>query len=433
MRPRAGKPLALCVLVLLAAGGGARAGSPAALLIADSVTTVEYDVAGVRVIHRIAATSDLVAVRLHLLGGTRQLTRATEGIEALLLEAAQSETQRAMALTGAQSFVDPGPDWTATGFVALRQDFAAAWPVFASWLDGVPGDTAVRLAKNFLLSAARRRSSHPDLRIQTIARLTAFRGHPYALDPEGTEQSLPTLSARHFEPYVREQFVRSRLLLVVVGNVSRAEVEPLVESTLGRLPAGAYTWTLPPPVPFREMSWLTEHRPLPTNYILGYFMGPEPTHADYYAFQVATQLLSSRLFRAIRTRRSLSYAAYAPFMDQAIPVGGIYASSTAPSQVYEVMLAQITELASDALPPRILRDFLDQFTLDRLAEQMTHEVQAERLGRAALLFGDFRMADDGWKKLRQVRPRDILRAAEKYMRNPQLAYLGDTTLMAGRW
>lgn len=408
--------------------------SPAARAGTDSATTAVYDAAGIRVIHRFTPASEIVAVRLFLLGGTRQLTPATEGIEALLLTAAVSETQRTLARTGARSLVEPGPDWTATGFVALRRDFATAWSVFAGWFEPVPrADSAIDRARNLLLSAARRRSSHPDLRIQAIARRVAFRDHPYALDPEGTEQSLAVLTAFDLERYAAEHFVRSRLLLVIVGGVRRADVESLVQGTLGRLPVGTYSWTPPPPVPDGQTAWLVEHRPLATNYILGYFVGPEPTHADYYAFQVATQLLSSRLHHVVRNERSLSYAAYAPFLDRAIPVGGIYASSPAPSEVYRLMFEQIGELRSRALPGYVLRDFLDQFTLDRVAEQMTNEVQAEALGRAALYFGDFRMADDGWQNLRRVRPTAVRRAAEKYMRNLRLAYLGDTTLMSGKW
>ena len=74
---------------------------------------------------------------------------------------------------------------------------------------------------------------------------------------------------------------------------------------------------MPPPVPFREMSWLTEHRPLPTNYILGYFMGPEPTHADYYPFQVATQLLGE--FLALQSDHAALLQRYVPRFQRVLP------------------------------------------------------------------------------------------------------------------
>jgi len=432
MRPSVLHLLGLAAVVLSTHFTGAVSQAPVTRI--DSVATTSYDVAGVRVIHRVVPTSGVVAARLLLLGGTRQLTPETEGIEALLLEAAAAETQRAMALAGARAFVEPAADWTATGFVTLRSAFADAWSIFADWFEHIPpADTAIERARNALLSNARRHASHPDLRIHTIARLVAFKGHPYALSPLGTEQALLALTAQDLERYARGHLVRSRLLLVIVGNVPRSIVEPLVAKTLGQLPLGSYSWTPPPPIPVHESSWLAEHRQLPTNYILGYFIGPEPTHPDYYAFRIATELLSSRLDRVIRARRSLSYAAYAPFLDRAIPIGGVYASTPDPAEVYDLMVGQIINLRQFELPYGTLRDFVDQFAFDRVAEQMSTEMQAESLGRAALYFGDFRMADEGWKALRRVSAKRVRQAVEKYVNNLRLAYLGDTTLMSGKW
>src|SRR3712207_9365111 len=60
----------------------------------------------------------------------------------------------------------------------------------------------------------------------------AFGGHPYALDPEGTDESLAALMVDQLRRYHAEQFVTSRMLLVVVGNVDRPTVERLVRGTL---------------------------------------------------------------------------------------------------------------------------------------------------------------------------------------------------------
>jgi hypothetical protein len=72
-RPVAG---AIAVLVMWATVGAAQA---------DTLTTT-YTVSGVRVIHRRTNTS-IVAANLYLLGGVRQLTAATAGIETFLLAA----------------------------------------------------------------------------------------------------------------------------------------------------------------------------------------------------------------------------------------------------------------------------------------------------------------------------------------------------------
>src|SRR3989442_15936700 len=158
-----------------------------------------------------------------------------------------------------------------------------------------------------------------------------FRDNPSPLDPEETEASPAALPAEDVRAYARDQVVTSRMLLAVVGAVTRAHVESLVTATLGRLPRGDYRWTLPPAPRKHPPGWLIENRDLPTAYILGLFPGPPPTAGQaYWAFRVATALLSGQIGYHIRAEHSLSYAAFAPFYDQAIPVGGAYVSTPKP-------------------------------------------------------------------------------------------------------
>jgi len=414
--------------------GGPRTPAAAGSDVAGSTTTVAYEVAGLRVIRRQTLASEVVAVRLYLLGGARQLTPATAGIEALLLRVLDLDHQREIARLGGQPIREIGFDWSVMGFLSLKQDFDSVWTAFGCQLmHPAPSIEGTARAKAELRGGARRRVSHPDLRIGTIAQLAAFPDHPYGTDVWGTEQTLKRLTRPNLERYAAEQFVTSRMLLVVVGAVSRADVESLVGATLAQLPRGDYQWALPPAVERRPRAWLTEQRPLPTNYILGYFPGPPPTHDDYFGFLVATHLLSSGIAQAVRDQRSLSYAAYAPFLDRAIPVGGVYASTQRPALVYQIMKKEIGDLQADEVHPLALRRFVSQFRLDEIGRQMTNDGQADALGRAELLFGDWRVADDYFQRLERVRPSDVRRAAIKYMPNIELAYLGDTTKMEGKW
>ena len=428
---------ALLLAPLLFAGGpgGPGDGPPDTL-------TVGYDVAGVRVVQRLLPASDLVAVRLYLLGGTRQLTESTAGIEALLLRASASgtdqfpgaEARRAMDATGSVVTLEPDVDWTVFGFTGLAEDVDAAWRVFADrLLHPTLSEQGVAQARARLLSEARRRYTEPDERLQALAMRALFHGHPYALDPEGTETSLAALTIDDLKAYEREQMVTSRMLLTVVGNVTRAHVESLVTATLGRQPRGAYVWALPPAAPAARPHWLIEHRQIPTTYMLGLFAGPPPTSHSYWAFRVATALLSSGLNRAIRTERGLSYAAYAPYRECAIPVGGAYVSTPKPDKVLTLMVGQIEELGGQELDYFGLSRFIDSFSFDYLAENATAAGQADFLARAELYLGGYQHGDEFTKRLHGVSPRDIQLVVAQYMTAIQYAYLGDTTRMHGHW
>lgn len=398
---------------------------------ADTVTT-KYEVSGVRVIQRITDRNDIVSVRLYLLGGSRQLKHGNEGIEALLMRTSQIERANALAAAGAHSILEVGRDWTVTGFLTLRRSLTSAWN---AWVVGVTAPelsgAAVGQARGEMLSEARRRYGDPDARVETLAWQNLFRNHPYRFDPYGTVQSISGLWGTQLRRYAHDQMVKSRMLVIVVGNVAQDSVRSLVAGTLGKLPAGSYTWTLPPPVQARPNTWAFEDRSLPTNYILGYIVGPPPTNPEYFAFEVATNLLSGRLRDVIRTQHSLSYAVYASFQEDAIPTAAVYATSADPAKVFSLMIDQVEWLQSlSQVPGWALNHYLDQFVLDQLTQNLTNDAQAEALARAELYFGDYRLADRYVAGLRHVQPKDIRKVAIDYMRAMQLGYLGNTSLMS---
>ncbi|MGE5230614.1 MAG: M16 family metallopeptidase [Deltaproteobacteria bacterium] len=414
----------------------ARGRAPAAA--AADTETAAYETAGVRVIQRIDRGSDVVAARVYLLGGTRQLVPVTAGIEPLLLRASGygtaqypgPEARRAMARTGSRVVIEAGSDWTVFGFTGLAGKFTASWRVLADRLVAPTlADSAVETARALLLADVRSRYADPDERIRLMATRSRFRGHPYSLDPWGTDFSVPQITRSQLVAYHDSQVVKSRLLVVVSGNVDRPTVEQLVGETLGRLPAGTYRWTMPPPAPALDARWLIESRQLPTNYILGYFTGPPPQSRDYPAFVVATGLLSGAVGGAVRTRRGLSYAAYAPLVEQAIPVGGVYASTASPGDVMRILDDEMRLLQGIRIP----QQWIDEMVARSELEIGTEDQEAELLAHAEIYFGDYRRAGPNMARLRRVTSQDLATVSDKYLRYMSLAFIGDTTKMHGHW
>jgi len=206
----------------------------------DSITTA-FTVGGVRVILRPNYATDVVAVNVYLLGGTRQLTPATQGIEPLLLHVAEygsahypeESSRTAWGRTGSRLVVDAESDWTLYGFRGVRQEFDSSWNIFADRLlhpTLVPRD--VELVRRRMMATFHRRRDDPDGFVSLLADSAAFAGHPYGLEPDGTESSLATLDSSALARYAATALVTSRMLVVVVGSVSHSEVEAAVTRTL---------------------------------------------------------------------------------------------------------------------------------------------------------------------------------------------------------
>jgi zinc protease len=266
---------------------------------------------------------------------------------------------------------------------------------------------------------------HPDAELRIVADSLLFIGHPYALSPDGTEQSLGSIQRAALESYHRTQFVRSRMLLVVVGNVDRPHLESLVRSTLVKLPLGSYEWRPPAPVENNHRALAVEPQSLPTNYIIGYYAGPPASSNDYNALRIATAVLSGRFFTEIRSKRNLSYAVEAPFVERAIATGGVYVTTVQPEEALRLMRAEIDELQNELVDPSGLRRLVQQFITDYFLKNETNADQANFLARAALYQGDYRAADQFADELQRIRPDDIRRVAREYMRNFRFVYIGD--------
>ena len=410
------------------AGKSAPAAAPA------DTSTTEFTIAGLRVILRRNTANDVIAANLYLLGGVQQLTPATQGIEPFLLAVSERGTRHypkdalrvAMNRTGSVITIEPEDDWTIFGLHALRSTFDSTWAVFADRVMYPMLDSAdVELVRAQLLGAASQQRLHPDAELRIVADSVLFRGHPYALSADGTEESLGTISRDNLRSYHETQFVRSRMLLVVVGNVDRAHVASLVVATLSKLPLGRYRWTPPPPVENDHRALVVESQQLPTNYIIGYYAGPAASSPDYNALRVATAVLSGRFFTEIRSKRNLSYAVEAPFVERAIATGGVYVTTVDPEQTLRLMRAEIDELQSELVDPTGLRRLVQQFITDYFLKNETDADQANFLARAALYQGDYRAADAFVDDLRRVRPDDVRRVAREYMRNFRFVYIGD--------
>lgn len=411
------------------------------IALAMASLTTSFDVSGVHVILRQNNANNVVAANLYLLGGARQVTEGNAGIEPILLDVSERGTQRypknslrrAMSRLGSEIVVAPSADWTMFGIRSSTEVFDSTWAIFADRvMHPNLAKAEVNLVKSQYLSGIRQRRDDPDALAGYLADSITFVGHPYAVSVTGTERSLQAVDSAALRDYHRTQFVTSRMLLVVVGNVDRAHIERLVSQSIGRLPRGEYKWTAPPRVPESQTAVVIERRQLPTNYIIGYYSGPLANGRDYQALRVATSVLTGRMFAEIRTRQNLTYDVHAPFVDRAATAGGLYVSTVAPDTTLKLMRAAIVDLQQGMLDPAGLRQLEDQFITEYFLDNETNAAQADFLARSELYGGDYKEADRFVDELKRVSPEDIQRVARRYMKGFRFAYVGDPSKLNPR-
>jgi zinc protease len=412
-----------------------------AIALALASATTSFDVSGVRVILRQNDANNVVAANLYLLGGTRQVTEANAGIEPVLLDVSERGTarypknslRRAMSRLGSEIVVAPNADWTMIGIRSSTEVFDSTWAIFAARvMQPTLAKSEIALVKAQYLSGIRQRRDDPDALADYLADSIAYVGHPYSISVVGNEKSIQSFDSAALRQYHQSQFVTSRMLLVVVGNVDRAHIERLVSQTLGQLPRGSYKWSAPPRIPESPTALVVERRQLPTNYILGYYSGPLANGPDYQALRVATSVLTGRMFAEIRTRQNLTYDVHAPFVDRAATAGGLYVSTVSPDTTLKLMRAAVVDLQQGMLDPVGLKELEQQFITEYFLDNETNAAQADFLARSQLYEGDYREADRFVDELKSVTPEAVQRVARRYMKGFRFAYVGDPSKLDPR-
>ncbi|MGQ0647416.1 MAG: M16 family metallopeptidase [Gemmatimonadaceae bacterium] len=419
---------------VLAAGALSPLAAQEAARAADSATT-QFDAGGIRVIHR-PSGSDIVVANLYLLGGVRQTTFENAGIELLLLDATERGTRtyskerlrRAMSRLGTSILLDAEHDWTSIGVRATRATFDSTWAIFSSRLmEPTLELSEVELVRQQFLLGVKQRQDSPDALAEYLADSLAYAGHPYAVPPAGTERSLAAISLADLKKYHAEQMVKSRMLLVVVGDVPREKITRMVSQTLGKLHAGSYLWTLPDTLPRRRATAFGVQRELPTNYILGRYAGPRAGTKDYYALRIASAVLSGQLFGEIRSRRNLTYAVDAPFIDRGVSGGGLYVTTVSPGITVDIMRQQLAAVRTSNVDEEALGRLIHQFLTQFFMDNETNAQQADFLAKSYLFEGDIKAVGHFEEQLRAITPDDIRRVAQRWMRDVQWAYIGDVS------
>lgn len=400
---------------------------------ADTLTS-SFTVDGIPVILRRNTSSNVVVANVYLLGGVREATPATAGIEPFLLTVSEhgtlhypkAELRRKSSLLGFDVVVAPSVDWTLFGARTTTAILDSTWAIFADRLMYPAIQPAeVELVRAQLLSAVQQERDDPDQLASDLADSVTFTGHPYAIPVTGTTESVQSITPAALRAFQQSQIVRSRMLVIVVGDVTRDHLESLIHRTLGKLPVGSYRWTLPPPVPVTPSSAVVVQRDLPTNYLLGYYAGPLASSPDYTALRIATTVLTGQMFAEIRGRENLTYDVHAPFLERAASAAGLYVTTVSPDTTLKLMHFFVNQLQREMVTNDGLQRLELQFITQYFLDNETDASQADFLARAQLYRGDYRYADAFVADLKSVTPEAVQAAARKYMHNMHWAYVGD--------
>lgn len=423
---------ALCLavsVVAFAQGAGTSLANQAALV-------TEFDVNGMKVLVKRRPASATVAAGLFYRGGAKNLTSQNAGIETMMLSVSSEASskyprdvmRRELASTGSSIGSSANPDYSVLALASTREAFDRTWDVFTDVaLNPSFTQSDVDLTRQKILTALNSQEDDPDSYLQELVNKTVNAGTPYANDPDGSVANISKFTADDLRRYHSQLMQTSRLLLVIVGDIDPETVRQKVAASFGKLPRGEVKDVASTAMDFSKATIDVTTRNLPTNYIEGVFASPSLKDPDYAAMRVAVTALRDRVFEEVRVKRNLSYAPNADIGNLAANTGNIYVTAVDANQSVKLMLQEIENLKSTALPDRELSGIAGQFLTTYFLGTETNAAQVGELARYELIGGGWRNYFQYLNRIREVKPVDVQDVAKKYMRNIRFVIVGNPT------
>ena len=392
-----------------------------------------FSVNGLKVIFVPNKANDIIAANMYFRGGSSVLQMDQAGIENLALQVAVLATKNypreklnaELESMDSRVFASAGRDYASIALQCVAQNFPRSWKILADMILNPSFDSVdVELERAKALSAIRQSQDNPDQYLSSLAMEAFYIEHPYSADPSGTEKTMRAFTGKDLQAFMHGKVTASGMLLVVVGNTTRAELEGFVKESFGAIPAGSYRESLPPPVSFQTSSIKVVQRKLPTNYIMGLHPAPQAGSEDSYAMALAESVLRFRLFEEVRTKRSLSYAPSSGTGGLFTNYAMIYVTAVKPETTVTVMLDEVKKLQNEPVPEKTLNDQRNTYLTGYYLNMETNGSQADFLARYELSGAGYAKGEQFMESIRKVTPEAIQKVCQKYMHNFQFVLLG---------
>jgi zinc protease len=396
-------------------------------------TTSEFEVNGLKVIVKKRPGAPTVSAGLFVRGGVAELTPKTAGLENLTLLAAteggkkfpRELLRKELARLGSTLGAAAIRDYSVISLSSTREGFGRTWELFTdATLAPAFDPDDLEIVRGRMITALRNVSISPDSALGVFEEQVVYAGHPYAIDPSGTVETVSGFSVADLKEHHAKMMNTSRLLLVVVGDVDAEEMRLKVTASFGRLPRGNFKPAPVAPVAFTKASVDVQQRDIETNYVRGVFSAPSVADPDYHAMQVAMAILQGRVYQEVRIKRNLSYAPNAEMGDASANTANIYVTSTDANQAVAVMLDEIEAMRKEGVSDDEFIGIPGYFLTTYFVKQETNAAQVGELARYELTGGGWRNAGDFIRKVNAVTPADVKRVAQKYMRNIRFVVVG---------
>ncbi len=307
-----------------------------------------------------------------------------------------------------------------------QSNFDQAWDVFASMITAPAFDPVEH--RNIMerrIADVKRRWSNPENHASIIADSLVKLANPI-LSRSIQQQDITDATIPAMTDFMKRVSERSRMLVVVVGNVSQNDIKKKL-AAFSSLPTGSYRPVEIPGLTTAGMPTIeVVDRPgSPTTYVQTSFAGPTSSDEEFWALQVGLSYLRNILFEELRTKRNLTYAP-GSFLTSTLGQsrGVLSVSTTRPDSAIAIMYHELEKVKRGEIDEAALKNASQIFVTSLYMRQMTNSGLATAIYSAERNTGDWRRAfsQDAIMAVTKAR---VQSAFNTYARNLQVGIVGN--------
>jgi predicted Zn-dependent peptidase len=232
------------------------------------------------------------------------------------------------------------------------------------------------------------------------------------------------LTASDARDYYKSIATKSRMLIVVVGDLDRSVIEQGIHQLLEGIPEGKPFLFRKESIAMKANTFKAEKKEYATNYIQAVANGPAPGTKEYNAFQIAMRIFSDRQFLEVRTNNGLSYSPYSYFDGGLTPSANIVVATTEPNR-YIMVMSKLIDKTRKGFTDEEVRNMKTTYVTSQYYKEETNAAQASSLASNEVLHNNWRRAITLNDDLKSVTAKDVTNAFNKYVANLSWVYQGD--------
>lgn len=391
---------------------------------------------GVKVIV-VPSGNEIVQVDLVIKGGVQNYTPDKAGIERLALTALtecgtlkddKNSFKNKLDEVDAQIYGSAGKDASHFQLNCIKGDLERVWPLYVDALT-IPAFNAKEFdrIKDEAINSLKRMESNPDASLQRMAMQVAFKGMDYAKFSSGTVENIQKLTLQQTKDYYKSLLTRSRIFIVVVGDISKEDLQKRISALTAKIPQGKpFVLKRTSYVP-KGNAFVAKPKENATNYIMGISSAPHANTKEFYPATLASGIFYDKMFLEVRTNHGLSYAPSAYFSFGSTPYSVMYVTTKDPDKYVAVARNLVDKIKTEGFPADDVKNMKNTYATRQYYNNETNASLCYMVANSEIVQGDWHKAFTLKEDLQPVSPGDVNQVFNKYIGNFTWVYQGDTT------